>query len=875
MAGALGTLLITIVVLVGLGLGIAFILVPMFKGIGWAIVNLFRAIGWLGVHLFEFVGGMISDVLRFVGSVITLVALLPFPPLNVVLGRWSAAGHFAESISREFKVAAACLYRVALRRPLKLFWLHGLLEGVEQRLPEAMAAAPTRDTPSRRAGQYAGYRIVGSLRGGGSGGKLYIAEPEPSKRSRIRNMPDRVVIKSFALSEGSSLPQIVRESRALEAARELGLVFEHGMDDHRFFYVMPYHAGEHLGVVTRQLHGESDGRGLSERHMPTVLGYFDDLLETLAAYHRGGLWHKDVKPENVIVHDGRAHIVDLGLVTPLRSAMTLTTHGTEYFRDPEMVRQALRGVKVHQVDGAKFDIFAVGAVLYFVLENTFPAHGGLSRFTKKSPEALRWIARRAMADYNQRYETVEEMLADLRVVAASADPGSVRPVDLPSMGGAVAEAAPAATDPSVAAIGAGSPVPPPLPVVETPAPVADSVAPADPPRRRPGLRVTNWWTGAYAVDETGDPVARPDSGVTQAFRDQSRSFRAEAHELRRRVQTGAISSRRAAREQIKAARARARDLQKRARSRRHRTVVERQPSRALIGATLLFVGFIAVIMLGVLRSPDRWDSGTHTAMVMSQADDAFSGPLELVDGPPVLLIVDGEDTHSTSVRTQIKRIMHERSHEGFHVLLPDDDGLADTTTRLLHQWSNDPEGPADDAIEDILDEQNLFGVVWVTVHGGNEVRETLIHSTFDGAEDRRFDGRHRFVDAHGEPGLPLLLVNDHPAKSDPRVEERVQELIARYERRRQPILVNDEAEAAVRQFLPTGTEGELPMRFHRVLGDYGFGGVLRIGSGPGDGAVHERLTETQFLASPPEEPGEAVAEEAAAPRALLPAMLVN
>jgi hypothetical protein len=35
--------------------------------------------------------------------------------------------------------------------------------------------------------------------------------------------------------------------------------------------------------------------------------------------------------------------VDFGLITPLRSAMTLTTHGTEYFRDPEMVRMALQG----------------------------------------------------------------------------------------------------------------------------------------------------------------------------------------------------------------------------------------------------------------------------------------------------------------------------------------------------------------------------------------------------------------------------------------------------------------------------------------------------------------------------------------------------
>jgi serine/threonine protein kinase len=83
--------------------------------------------------------------------------------------------------------------------------------------------------------------------------------------------------------------------------------------------------------------------------------------------------------------------------------MTLTTHGTEYFRDPELVRMALKGVKVHEVDGTKFDIFAAGAVLYSMIENSFPAHGVLSQITKRCPEALRWIVRRAMTDYDKRY----------------------------------------------------------------------------------------------------------------------------------------------------------------------------------------------------------------------------------------------------------------------------------------------------------------------------------------------------------------------------------------------------------------------------------------------------------------------------------------
>ncbi|MHC4385327.1 MAG: hypothetical protein ACYS0J_21215, partial [Planctomycetota bacterium] len=309
-------------------LAIIFLVVPLLKGIGWMIGGLFNALGWLLRHTFEFVGGMLKDTVRFVGAIIAWLVLLPLVLLNVIIGRWSAAGHFFRSMKREVGVGITCLYRVALQRPLRFVLLGGLLEGLEERVNEAWEAAPTSDKPRRRTGTFEGYTIIGSLPGGGSGAKLYVAEPDGNGRKKGLDLPRQVVIKSFTLTDGSSLPQIVRESRALEAAKQLGLVLDHGMDDRRFFYVMPYHHGDHLGIITRQLHGRSDGRGLAGQQLSVALGYTRDLLATLSRYHGAGLWHKDVKPDNVIVHDGRAHLVDLGLVTPLRSAMTLTTHGT-------------------------------------------------------------------------------------------------------------------------------------------------------------------------------------------------------------------------------------------------------------------------------------------------------------------------------------------------------------------------------------------------------------------------------------------------------------------------------------------------------------------------------------------------------------------
>ncbi|HHN77137.1 MAG TPA: hypothetical protein ENK11_00480, partial [Phycisphaerales bacterium] len=492
------------VVAVGLAIFILLVLGKVF----------FRLVG----HVFGVLGAMFSDFFRAIGALIVSVIYVPLILLNIVIGRWSAAAHFGRVLTSECRTAGACAYRVLIGHPLRLFGLGGMTEGLEQRLPQAVAAAPGRDKPSKSHGMFEGYTIIGSLPGGGSGGKLYIAEPDELKRAAFNRQGhrgvDRVVIKTFSLKDGSSLPQIVRESRALDAAKKMGLVLEHELGEERFFYVMRYVPGDSLTIVTQRLH--ADGDGLSDEGLRLVMGYASDLLESLDVYHRGGLWHKDVKPDNLIVDRtpdpalgrGRAHLVDFGLITPLRSAMTLTTHGTEYFRDPELVRQALRGVKVHQIDGARFDIYAAGAVLYSMIENSFPAHGGLSRVSKRCPEALRWIIRRAMTDYDKRYTTAHEMLDDLLAVVNAPDPFAVKPADLPSMRGDSAHDEPMEPvepvsvdvprdDEPVAVVAAASPVPPREPAH------AEPVSPASHAERasRPRIRVTHWWSGRYEVEQ--------------------------------------------------------------------------------------------------------------------------------------------------------------------------------------------------------------------------------------------------------------------------------------------------------------------------------------------------------------------------------------
>ncbi len=429
------------------------LIVKILQAVGWILGRVGRMVGWgargvgklVGggvVHVSRFVRSELVDSLHAVGGLLTAAVIAPLALLNLALGRWGAARHYGVALEDELVSAGRSFYRVMLGNPIRLVGLSVITAGLENRVPGVIDRAP-RESGRASSASFAGYKILGTLPGGGSGARLYVARPAIEKLSELAVRghadPGRVVIKSFALEEGSTLPDIVRETRALESASRLGLVLEHELSPRRFHYVMPFVPGDDLGRVTSRLHAHASPEGLDGKQLALVMGYAADLLRSLHRFHTNGLWHKDIKPNNLIVSDGRVHVVDLGLVTPLQSAMTLTTHGTEYYRDPEMVRLALRGVKVHEVDGVKFDLYSAGAVLYSMIENSFPAHGSLSRLSKSCPEALSWIVRRAMADLSTRYASAREMLTDLETLLDAKDAFALLPADLPSVRGVLGE----------------------------------------------------------------------------------------------------------------------------------------------------------------------------------------------------------------------------------------------------------------------------------------------------------------------------------------------------------------------------------------------------------------------------------------------------
>ncbi|WP_309068731.1 Stk1 family PASTA domain-containing Ser/Thr kinase [Microbacterium sp.] len=138
-------------------------------------------------------------------------------------------------------------------------------------------------------------------------------------------------------------------------------VFDQGQDGELAYLVMEYLPG----ITLRELLKEQ--RRLTVTQTITIM---DAVLSGLAAAHRAGLIHRDVKPENVLLaEDGRIKIGDFGLARA-SSANTATGQqllGTIAYLAPELVTRGTAD--------ARSDIYALGILLYEMLAGEQPYKG--------------------------------------------------------------------------------------------------------------------------------------------------------------------------------------------------------------------------------------------------------------------------------------------------------------------------------------------------------------------------------------------------------------------------------------------------------------------------------------------------------------------
>jgi serine/threonine protein kinase len=271
------------------------------------------------------------------------------------------------------------------------------------------------------------YEILAPLGAGGMG------EVYKARDTRL----DRIV--AIKVSKEQFSERFEREARTVAALNHPNICTLHDVGPN--YLVMEYVEGEPLPAA-----------GISGGAVPSVdrvMQYALQIADGVAAAHSKGIVHRDLKPGNIFVTpDGRVKILDFGLATlqaaaaPTDSTLTrgLTVPGTAVGTIGYMSPEQARGETVD----ARSDLWAMGVIFYELLTGVRPFEGttqavifeGILSKTPLPPSARnpkipaeweRIVSRLLEKDRATRYQSAQDLLADLRRVNRDSSSGGTSP----------------------------------------------------------------------------------------------------------------------------------------------------------------------------------------------------------------------------------------------------------------------------------------------------------------------------------------------------------------------------------------------------------------------------------------------------------------
>jgi serine/threonine-protein kinase len=335
----------------------------------------------------------------------------------------------------------ACAGDPSLRRQVEalLASYEGAPRFLEEPAVEVAAQMMAKDQADSPVRQTIGpFRILKRLGAGGMG-EVYLAED-----TRLGRKVALKVLAPALVADSQSRIRFLREARLASVLDHPNIctIHEVGEADGQYFISMQYVEGETLKQVI-------GGRPLS---LESVLSISLQVVDALRAAHEQGIIHRDIKSNNILITArGQAKVLDFGLAKLLekeagRAEEDLTRTGAMLGTPAYMSPEQARGVRVDH----RSDIFSFGVVLYEMATGRGPfkgksqaetmnavinePHTPVSEINQEVPPSLSAVIDRALAkDPGDRYQSMQEMLGDLRHVVAQTD--SVRhllsPVEVP------------------------------------------------------------------------------------------------------------------------------------------------------------------------------------------------------------------------------------------------------------------------------------------------------------------------------------------------------------------------------------------------------------------------------------------------------------
>jgi serine/threonine-protein kinase len=220
----------------------------------------------------------------------------------------------------------------------------------------------TQQTDRLNAALAGHYRIERHLGEGGMASVYLCADLKHKRNVALKLLKPELA----AVLGAERFVQEITTTASLQHPHILPL-FDSGSADGFLYYVMPYVEGETLRA---KLDRETQ-LGVDE-----AVRIAREVLDALDYAHQHGIVHRDVKPENILLHGGHAMVADFGIALALSAAaggrMTETglSLGTPHYMSPEQAT----GEK--DITG-RSDIYSVGSVLYEMLTGN-PPHVGSS-----------------------------------------------------------------------------------------------------------------------------------------------------------------------------------------------------------------------------------------------------------------------------------------------------------------------------------------------------------------------------------------------------------------------------------------------------------------------------------------------------------------